>query len=296
MGSDLVKSESPQLRSARLDTIDAFAEKGAAAANLHDVLARRDKALMGVTDPAQRDRINAGFQGEIDAAQGKVKAAELGVSEALQTEMTTALSAHGAGPYIPEQIDAAVRSVLVAHPELMDPANQDFANRLLVGGEILKVKPGIETNFTNLKVDANTPPWMRNLIEHGNKHTAALIVSLGMANEQPLNGNEKLLAEKDPLAFALLRYSGAHLPDELKWGNFSTPQQLDDARKFVIEQVLGMAAKGPEQRQKLAKAQMMILATGELRAEWVGTQLPPILAAQSPEDGVNAIQSRPLPR
>ncbi|MGB0084536.1 MAG: hypothetical protein WBP94_04075, partial [Rhodomicrobiaceae bacterium] len=119
-----------------------------------------------------------------------------------------------------DELGKAYATVLSNHPELMvtgqsDNPNAPVATDLFQTVAKLQYRPMLDANMTALSVDKSSPQWMQDLVNKGDRTTAALAMSLGVDKVAPKGGYAEKLAEKDPLAFIMLAYSDPHYISDL---------------------------------------------------------------------------------
>ena len=209
----------------------------------------------------------------------------------------------------PGQIDAATESVLLAHPELMtltSDRDMPFALEVKLQGEVLKHRPEIDTNLAilpSIAADPKTPQWMKTLIQT-DPVSAALVASLEIKGADGKDvelysltpqGAETHLADASPLLFALLKFSGGKL--EVPASSLNNPQPTEfikygqEAIEKAFEQLLSTDGKTPDQiaadRQKIGDLQLTMLASGNVRIDYLRGEWQRVQSQESPGQSVD---------
>ncbi len=214
-----------------------------------------------------------------------------------------------------EQIDAALKSVFAANPELTIPLfTQNFndpnfvhAANLFAGAEALKLRPTLDTNMAKLPsiaADPKTPEWMKTLIEK-DKPTAALIASLKVEDgnknlvdiyKLPLNASEQQLAKEAPIILAMLKFAGGTLT--VPASSLKNPQPMEIAKygQQSLKQALDALenSKKPQDRARLNQLQLLVLASGDVRTDYLRGEWQRVLATESPQEGLDKILKEDL--
>ena len=202
--------------------------------------------------------------------------------------------------YTPEQVSTALNTLMTYHPELMKPENFPVAMDLMLDAGALTVKPELDAKLATLSVDANTPDWMKSLInDKGDKVTAALIVTLGVDGVKPQGRAEEILARDDPMAFAMLKYAGGSVPYPESNINGVEPTEADilkagrEATSTAVQNLALTTGKSADKvksdQQDLMRLQLLIRASGDVRADYVQQQVTGLLAGQTAEAGVKRL-------
>ena len=326
-----IGNEFAALRNSIVDVYNALDQNNQALVNQKNTQDRLDQALQGVHNMGLRAEIRDSFAADIKAAQTAVDDSAKALKDAEDKELAITLSENVladqlkvtgrdrrdpdfqqavrtaqqqyqdalAGKfdlkeYSPDQLQAALSSVLANHPELLTEQNRDFAMHLMEVGNALRMRPTLDANLDMLSIGKNSPQWMQDLVARGDKVTAALIVSLGVQNAQPQTKAEEILAENDPLAFAMLKYAGGPRFD-------MPPSSIDnvqpDTATVVQAGEAAAAAAFSKLRDSLDKTdqakvsdlQGLLLAAGNVRADYIQQQWQQFVALHSPKQSLDQI-------
>ncbi|MGF1619767.1 MAG: glutamate cyclase domain-containing protein [Rhodomicrobiaceae bacterium] len=292
-----VNGESPELREARIEVHELIGDYQQAQTNLNNVLDRRDSALQGVQGIDFRQDIRDSFSEEVAAAQEAYEEAAAALQYGLTNELSIAV-ADGASP---EQIDAAMQSVLGAHPELLSlqsPQGIPFAMEVYMQAEALKFRPEIDQNMAllpSIAADPDTPQWMKDLIA-SDPASAALVASLEITGNnnteveiyslRPEGASEEELARQSPLLFALLKYSGGTI--QIPESDLENPVHTEIVRygQEAIKAAFEELQDTDEGRQRIGDLQLLIIASGNVRIDYLRGEWERTKALESPEQSL----------
>lgn len=288
-GSSRVAQESPAARRAALATTDAAEAWKKASENVQQF--DNLPSLKGA-DPETRREIRRGLQPQIQAAYEQEAAAKAAFDRAVLNEAMTVLGTNGisttptgAKQYSDPTLFAAQQTVAENHPELY--TNQEFQTTLA------KV-PGyaqLTANIGNLPAGKDTAPWVQKLFNDGDKTTAAFAVALGVDRAVPANEAEKILAEKDPLAFAILKYTGTPVSIAGAGADAQAPALTTDQYLQIAETAAGdgfnkLIKSDPT---KAGYAQSMLFSMDDARVTAVDKEVRDLLGSETPSQSVDKI-------
>ena len=208
-------------------------------------------------------------------------AARAAFDEAVMNEFNVALEetapAGGRGPSAQEQAGDALA---LSHPDL---AGNGYFQHLIRD----KAPAYTRISADMGKLPDTAPDWLKHAFEKGDQPTVALAVTLGVDGEQPANEAETALAEEDPLAFIVLKYTHASIELPAAGPDAPQPTRADylqfgrDAAKNAIATL-----DGTGRDQYLSS---LLANLDDVRADYVSSTVGALLSTELPEASAEKI-------